>query len=551
MRQKHFPGSRPAIAAICAAAVAFTLGGAAYAQTASEWSFSELAEDNGGGTVARLLATAARGDRVKLSGICRSTPKSETATSDLTLALEVGSQMAGAPLKVRFSGGGQETTFDGEVAGPDAAEGIIGAVLRPEHDAELWQMLTTLDSVDVAVPGYVGTTLDLGSGREEIELFRVACRTYAQSTEETAQSEKEPEIVSADAPAKPVEDLIADAKTERGAFAEAKDSQTIDGWNAYLKRFPSGFRADLARAYIRRLEEEQVVVEAGSASWNVDQESIASDDGRIIDVATVKANGAELVASCQTGARPSLSLAIRPEAGNSTVADALEAAVRDAKFLSTSKPGVKQIDVTFSDGARLRRASTYDTLGDGQGLRILSNGELLDATGAGVGRLLSERSVKVEAASFTGEFQLDGSKAAICTVLSACGVNRPDCDGVAPPAGEPITTSSLVPKDDVEEAGSAPVKPAARSAPKLKQTRDTPSCSGGRYYNRRSGSCACPSSRPHWNGRRCYGKVARKSPARVKRQHAQRKQGRNCRIDFNRNTMYDKKGHQQLTTVCD
>ena len=46
----------------------------------------------------------------------------------------------------------------------------------------------------------------------------------------------------------------ADAISEKEAFAAAKELGTIEGWNAFLKSFPSGFRSDLARAYVAKLK---------------------------------------------------------------------------------------------------------------------------------------------------------------------------------------------------------------------------------------------------------------------------------------------------------
>ncbi|MEL6372566.1 MAG: hypothetical protein AAFR04_01195 [Pseudomonadota bacterium] len=49
---------------------------------------------------------------------------------------------------------------------------------------------------------------------------------------------------------------LAQALTEREAFGEAKDLGTVDGWRAFLKRYPRGFRADIARGYLRKLAAE-------------------------------------------------------------------------------------------------------------------------------------------------------------------------------------------------------------------------------------------------------------------------------------------------------
>ena len=45
----------------------------------------------------------------------------------------------------------------------------------------------------------------------------------------------------------------ADSGAEREAFAAAKELGTADAWNAFLGSFPTGFHADLARAYIKNL----------------------------------------------------------------------------------------------------------------------------------------------------------------------------------------------------------------------------------------------------------------------------------------------------------
>lgn len=41
--------------------------------------------------------------------------------------------------------------------------------------------------------------------------------------------------------------------SEKDAFEAAKGLGTVDAWDAFLKSYPSGFHADLARAYIKKL----------------------------------------------------------------------------------------------------------------------------------------------------------------------------------------------------------------------------------------------------------------------------------------------------------
>lgn len=44
---------------------------------------------------------------------------------------------------------------------------------------------------------------------------------------------------------------------EKEAFSEAKELGTREAWDAYLANFPTGFHADMARAYLKKLEGSQ------------------------------------------------------------------------------------------------------------------------------------------------------------------------------------------------------------------------------------------------------------------------------------------------------
>jgi hypothetical protein len=43
---------------------------------------------------------------------------------------------------------------------------------------------------------------------------------------------------------------------EKQAFEEAKSLGTVEAWDAFLTHYPSGFHADLARAYLKKLTED-------------------------------------------------------------------------------------------------------------------------------------------------------------------------------------------------------------------------------------------------------------------------------------------------------
>ena len=44
--------------------------------------------------------------------------------------------------------------------------------------------------------------------------------------------------------------------TEKEAFESAKELGTADAWNAFIANYPSGFHADLARAYLKKLGDQ-------------------------------------------------------------------------------------------------------------------------------------------------------------------------------------------------------------------------------------------------------------------------------------------------------
>ena len=47
--------------------------------------------------------------------------------------------------------------------------------------------------------------------------------------------------------------LAAEPAVEKEAFEAAKDLGTVEAWDAFLSNYPTGFHADLARAYVKKL----------------------------------------------------------------------------------------------------------------------------------------------------------------------------------------------------------------------------------------------------------------------------------------------------------
>ena len=75
----------------------------------------------------------------------------------------------------------------------------------------------------------------------------------APAAEEAQPEPPSPEVTESPAPAAAE---ASHAEQEKEAFEAARDLGTLGGWEAFLNNFPKGFRADLARAYVKRLKSE-------------------------------------------------------------------------------------------------------------------------------------------------------------------------------------------------------------------------------------------------------------------------------------------------------
>lgn len=167
----------------------------------------------------------------------------------IILGADTGALEKGAATTLRFSGGGSEITVDGTVYQPEGGEGVAGVRLELDRGATLWADMTEKDRLDYQVPGYGALTLELANGHRQIGNFLDACRAYAgaskaQTTAEASTPASSGESESSDVP-------------EKEAFEAAKELGTIEAWEAFLENYPSGFRADLARAYVKRIATEE------------------------------------------------------------------------------------------------------------------------------------------------------------------------------------------------------------------------------------------------------------------------------------------------------
>jgi hypothetical protein len=212
----------------------------AAADEGMEWQFYESNDpDNKGAMTARLVYGVPETDNVQVMGVCDARPSTGAKFSSVTFGADIGDLANGADADLRFSGGGVEQTLHGNIQRAEG-EGVSGVHLDVANDDPIWTVFADKDTLDYQVPGYRAATLDLTRGRDKLRSFVEACRTYEKA------------VLGGDAGGG---DESASNSEEKEAFDSAKELGTVAAFEAFLANYPSGFFADLARAYINKLGE--------------------------------------------------------------------------------------------------------------------------------------------------------------------------------------------------------------------------------------------------------------------------------------------------------
>jgi VHL beta domain len=210
------------------------------AQDGMQWSFSEFNDpDNKGRMTARLGYGVPETDNIQVSGVCDGSPSTGVKYSSVSFGADTGDLKEGEQVELHFTGGGLNHVVRGSVYGTQAEVGVSGVHADIEHDDPLWRALLTESRLDYFVPGYRKSSLQLLGGKRDIKSFIDSCRAYAKAIlgDDAAADAEKPE----------------DGSAEKLAFEAAKELGTKDAWEAFLASYPSGFRADLARAYLKKL----------------------------------------------------------------------------------------------------------------------------------------------------------------------------------------------------------------------------------------------------------------------------------------------------------
>ena len=228
------------------------------AENGMVWSFSEGNDaSNRGRMTARLGYGVPETDNVQVDGVCEARSGTGVMSANLILGADVGKLADGANVNVRFTGGGFNHFVSGNVYGTRLEEGVTGVSLDVNVNDPLWKALTEKDSLDYLVPGYSASKLALKDGHDKIRQFIRACRSYAEALGpgKTVKTGEEPKKTAQYQTASGPEKTSSPpgGVTEKEAYEAAKELGSIEAWEAFLNNFPKGFRADLARAYVKRL----------------------------------------------------------------------------------------------------------------------------------------------------------------------------------------------------------------------------------------------------------------------------------------------------------
>jgi hypothetical protein len=228
-----------------------SLAASAMAEDPMEWQFSEFDDpENAGRKIASLIYGVPETDNIRVSGVCQAASPG-APFSNVTLATDIGDLESGKDVELRFSGGGFDHVLKGKIQRA-TGEGISGVLVPVEADDPLWTAMAEKASLDYLVPGYKAATLDFDRGKSAIPEFVQACRNFA----------------NADFSPQPARSPGSSGDPEKDAFESAKELGTIEAWQAFLTNYPSGFHADLARAYVKQLEDTDAARSQGRCACN-------------------------------------------------------------------------------------------------------------------------------------------------------------------------------------------------------------------------------------------------------------------------------------------
>jgi hypothetical protein len=236
--------------------------------------------------------------------------------------------------------------------------------------------------------------------------------------------------------------------SEKEAFESAKELGTIEAWEAFLNRFSTGFRADLARAYVKRLGAKAAPAKAtpteapasvakkprvtprlktvharpGNSSWRTTRYN-GDDGGGLEPAASVASDGVELLLYCNRSKRIG---AVVRESGRDRYPD-FEARVQQGLESIRRGRDKAYVPIEFSNGAQYPVSAELDDRTGELRLGYLAKGGGFRSDGGLITEMMSGAAVNVSAPPFNATLQLTGSRKAICSMSKSCGVKASGC----------------------------------------------------------------------------------------------------------------------------
>ncbi len=340
-------------------------------------------------------------------------------------AADVAGLPEGAPVVVTFSGDAYGEEIKARATGVQGGSDITGFVFNTRPNDPLWVAMAELEQISYSAGGKPPVPLALDGSNKAVKQVLDTCDKYAM--QEAAED--------------PIQGIEGAAgMTEKEAFKEAKEVDTIDAYEAFLKNFPNGLRADMARNRINRLSRKGEVdampsgpaptmktvdLGPGSGAWT--NYNLALEGGAAsVYAAGVDAKGMKLTTYC-TPAKRLLMFLQQTKAGSYPEYDA-----RVAEGLSTPvgagyDPGAGKMIVSFPNGAEVPGAAHYQPVNGGITVTSPTNPSGFLPNGQEVQNLLTQSTVSFTAPPFKATFQLKGSEKAICDVLNRCEAVVPAC----------------------------------------------------------------------------------------------------------------------------
>ncbi len=229
--------------------------------------------------------------------------------------------------------------------------------------------------------------------------------------------------------------------SEKEAFDSAKELGSIEAWEAFLNVFPTGFRADLARAYVRKLGSDEkarstsggknkratsirqarlatYAAEPGTSPWRTTR--YVMDEGNAsANAAAVKANGIEFLMYCNA---------------NKRVAAVLRETTRGVypEFDGRIQQGLAANDnfmiMRFSNETEYPVSAAVQGLTGDVTIGTVEQGKVgFRPNGRIVSDMMAEKTITLFAPPFSATLQLKNSRTAICKVVMQCGATVPGC----------------------------------------------------------------------------------------------------------------------------